>query len=36
MISVAEIRRRAAGMAGDEAVVERDYLLSWVLILSAF
>ncbi|MBL7183564.1 MAG: nucleotidyl transferase AbiEii/AbiGii toxin family protein [Anaerolineae bacterium] len=31
MISVAEIRRRAAGMAGGEAMVERDYLLSWVL-----
>ncbi len=31
MISVAEIRRRAAGMPGGEAMVERDYLLSWVL-----
>jgi len=31
MISVAEIRRRASGVAGGEAMVERDYLLSWVL-----
>jgi len=31
MISVAEIRRRAAGVPGGEVTVERDYLLSWVL-----
>lgn len=31
MISVAEIRRRAANVPGGEAMVERDYLLSWVL-----
>ena len=31
MISVDAIRSRAAGMAGGEATVERDYLLSWVL-----
>lgn len=31
MISVAEIRRRAVSVPGGEAMVERDYLLSWVL-----
>lgn len=31
MISLAEVRRRASSVPGGEAMVERDYLISWAL-----